>query len=503
MLVQLRRVVSLLLLPLFALQATGCTHVVKEPSTGPTPSADGELVGVTTLAGQEYKFDNVGFIQQDTVRGLVHQVAMSVPVDSVQRWWFRRSDPVATVGLVAVAVVGVVAMASALGSSDGPSSDTTVQSCPFVYVWNGTEFVFEAEPYGGAIAQGLERDDYSLVPGLTTDGRAYRLRMVNELQEAQMSNLAELWAIDHVPGVRVIPDEWGGLHTITGPVAPVSARTQSGDDLTRWVSSDDRLIWEPTPEVDSLGNLQDTITLVFPRPIGVTQAKLVTRVATSLWGSHMIRALLELRGDQLESWYDMIDATPQAADSVHAWALREGLYGLDVDVETRTGWTTAGVMTGSGPYLAETRVVPIDLSGSTGDSLRLRIRPTRGFWALNYLAVDYSDDQTVAVDTLRLQSASASSGVDIVPLLQAADTLYYAMPATGDQAELTFLAPPDRPGAARTLLLHTRGYYQLRLPPSTGGDAALVQRIETVPGATAEFSAQLYQQRVLAARADN
>jgi len=147
-------------------------------------------------------------------------------------------------------------------------------------------------------------------------------------------------------------------------------------------------------------------------------------------------------------------------------------------------------------------VVPLDVSRVRGDSLRIRIRPPRGFWALNALAVDYTPDQPVTVTTLHPRTAAEPNGTDIRPLLAAADTLYHAMPQTGDRALVSFDAPaPPAPGIERTVVLHSRGYYRLHLAPAGAPDLATVRRVLDVPGAAAEYSASLYQAWPMAHRA--
>jgi hypothetical protein len=452
---------------------------------------------VTTLDGTDIKFHGEGAIQGDTViaKGS-HDREIRVPVDSVQRWWLRHGDfgksVFATLGIVAGAFLIAAAIVAA-----------TKESCPFVYSWDGAQYTFDAEPYGGAITRGLERDDYSLLPNLRSDAGAYRLLVTNEVNETQMTNLFELWAVDHAPGLQVVPDEWGGLHTLTRSMPPARAVDQSGRDLTTWLSRDDRLIWEPLPVADSGGGLRDEIIITFPRPAGAMRAKLVSRVGTSLWGSHMIRALLQIRGRQVDEWYARVDSSEAAADSVRAWAVREELYGLQVDVEGPEGWQEGAILGGSGPFLAEERVVPLDLPVAQGDSLRIRVRPPRGFWALNYLALDYSPDQTIHVDTLHPRSAWAPGGVDLLPVLSTADTLYHGMPNTGDRAQLEFAAPSVPRGRERTVVLHSRGWYRLHLTPTGEPDTALVRRIVEVPGAAVEYSASQYRLWPMATRHRN
>jgi hypothetical protein len=490
MLRTLQRPIALILLPLTLCFSTGCTSVKVVPAVEAEPPTEDNIAGVTTLAGLGYEFDSSGAIRGDTVYATVEKRPVAIPVDSVQRWWLRRTDAGKSVLAVLGIAAGVVLVAAVIAAA-------TKESCPFVYSWDGSRYVFEAEPYGGAVTQGLERDDYGVLPTLRSDGGSYRLLVTNEVNETQMTNLFSLWAVDHAPGLRVVPDEWGGLHTLSRPVAPSSAVDRTGQDLLPWLSADDRRIWEPLPLVDSAGGLRDEIVLTFPRPAGATRAKLVSRAGTALWGSHMIRAMLELRGTAVDDWYARVDADSLVADSVRTWAVREELYGLLLQVEEPDGWRVRGILPGSGPFLAAERVVPLDLSKVEGDSLRIRIRPPRGFWALNYFAIDYSADQPLAVDTIAPRSASDDA---VLAAVTAADTLYHAMPNTGDRATLEFPAPPMPRGKQRTVVLHSRGWYRLHLTPAGPPDTAMVRRVVEEPGAAVEYSASQYKQWPMAMR---
>ena len=489
----LQRPIALVLLPLFLLESTACTSVQRVTAGEAAPPTEERLVGITTLVGQDIKFDGDGVIRTDTVYAVSGRNPIKVPVDSVQRWWIRRSDTVKSVfaglGIVAgvVTVLGVIALA-------------TKESCPFVYAWDGNAYVFDAEPYGGAITGGLERDDYSVLPHLRADSGEYRLLVANEVNETQRTNLFELWAVDHPRGVRVVPDERGRLYTIRAPVPPSRAVDQAGRDLLPWVVSDDRLIWEQLPVEDGSGSLRDEVTLTFPRPAGAAQAKLITRVGTALWGSHMIRSMLQLRGRSVEGWYARLDGSPAAADSVRAWAVREELYGLQVNVQEPDGWHVRGILGGSGPFLAEEHVIPLDIRAVQGDVLTIRLRPPRGFWALNYFAVDYTPNQAVAVDTLHPVAAAGNTPADILAAITSADTLYYDMPRTGDRALVRFPAPAPRAGLVRSVVLHSRGHYRLHLDPAGPPDTTLIRRVEEVPGAAVEYSASLYRTWPMARR---
>ncbi|MEP6550096.1 MAG: hypothetical protein ABJB95_02875, partial [Gemmatimonadales bacterium] len=203
-----------------------------------------------------------------------------------------------------------------------------------------------------------------------------------------------------------------------------------------------------------------------------------------------------LRGSSVTEWYSAVDNGGAALDALRAWNVREELYVLKLDVDEAGTWRTRGLLPGGGPFLTETRVVPLDVSGVSGDSLRIRMRPPSGFWALNSFAVTFDDaEQPIAVTAIEPLSARTSEGHDVLADIRAADDRYYAMPNTGDNAQVTFSAPPARAGTERTVFLHTRGYYRLHLPEKGPADLAAIQRITDQPDAAARMAAESFAKR--------
>jgi hypothetical protein len=268
-----------------------------------------------------------------------------------------------------------------------------------------------------------------------------------------------------------------------------------------WLRATDRAAWEPLPPADPAGRVRQDIVLTFAKPRGATRALLVANVSTGMWGSHMIRELLQLRGAAVQQWYAAIDSDPGALDLLRQWNIREELYVLKLEVEERDGWHVRGLLPGGGPFIAEERVVPLDVSRTTGDSLRIRIRPPLGFWALNSFGVSYDESlDRFVVDTVMPHAARTSDGRDELAALSAADDRYYVMPTTGDHGFVTFRAPAPRPGLLRTIFLHTRGHYRLHLPEQGPADADALRRITDEPDAAVRLAAESFAKQRVARR---
>lgn len=482
----------------FMLTLSGCSiHKVQRVPLASVPHPEKEMVvGITTLKGDDVSFDPPGAkIAENTLSGSVKKSPYTIPMADVQRLWVERKEAstARTVGLVAAVAVGTVLVIAAVVAA-------TKQSCPFVYSWNGSKYVFDAEPYGGAIAQGLEKDDYSELGQLREENGVYKIRVTNEVDETQMTNLTELWVVDHPSGTRVIPDIQGKLHTISSPYAPLTARDASGNDLLPWLRATDRLIWEPSSVPDANGGLQGEITMTFPKPEGASEVKLIANAATGLWGSYMIKKMVELRGREVNNWYKTINESKEARDALFAWEVREQLYALKIYVEEPTGWNVRGILPGTGPFISKDRIVPLDLSHVPGNQVRIRIQPPAGFWALNSFAVDYSKDAPLSVRTVTPSAAQEPGGKDVLPELTSVDDRYLEMPNIGDTADVTFHAPASTPHTKRTVFLHSRGFYKLHILQNGNPDAKTLEAIENVPGAAARFAAEGFSQWQVASR---
>ena len=455
-----------------------------------------KIVGITTANGQSVSFDPPGgSIKDNTLHASVQKTPFEIPLDQVQRFWIERKElsKGRTYGLVAaVAVVGIIAAVAA--THHGSSGSSGNSSCPFFYSWNGSEYVLDAETFGGAITRGLERDDYSELEHLRADKRFYRLMVTNEAEETEFTNLLALQVVDHPAQTQVVADESGKYHLVAAPQPPISARDNFGHDLLRWLEAPDRLIWEPEAALNASGGMRHEITMTFPKPKEATAARLVTNAATGTWGAFMMRESLAIHGRDLEAWYQSIDYNPKERDALLAWTLREELYELKVYVKEPTGWQLRGILPGGGPVVAQNRVVLLDVSRVPGDELQVQIRPPAGFWALNYFAVDYGPESLPRVETLRPVQAVDESGKNVLAELSDVDDSYYVMRLQGDRAYVTFPAPAVRPGMSRTVFLHSRGYYRLHLTPEGEPNTAVLREIGEVPDAAARLAALRYSQ---------
>jgi hypothetical protein len=373
--------------------------------------------------------------------------------------------------LLAVVALGIIA--------------ATKSSCPFIYSWDGTQYVLDGDPYGGATMKSLERTDWSELEHLVPARGAYRLMLTNEVDETQHTNHLDLVLVDHRPGTTAVMDRRGVPHAFRHLAPLASAVDESGRDLMVWLRETDNSVWYPDLAAwsarDSLPDTRNHITLTFAKPAGVRQAWLVTHVATGDWGSAAIRTMLGFRGDRLREFYAAIDGSDVYRKQLYDWQEREELFELFPELWCGDHWTRLDFVPGAGPIVSESRALPFDLGRVTGDTVMIRIHPPIGFWKLNSFKLAWGDEPP-RVTRVEPRRASDGEGRDVLAALAAEDDRYLDQPSRQDLARIEYPAPPVPRGTTRTIFAETRGWYEVHVHRTGPPDLAAIARLTDEPG---------------------
>jgi hypothetical protein len=369
-------------------------------------------------------------------------------------------------------------------------------SCPFIYSYDGATYHLDAEPFGASLCEGLKRAEWSGMEHLTEVDGAYRILVANDLPETEYVDEIRLLVIDHPSGLKVVPDAAGGLHAVASPRDLRSARDSRGTDITGLLSRKDRVLWQTDlekvdPQVRE--SLMDELTLEFPKPAGAKTAKLLVNATTSLWGAYMGKRFLGLHGDALQDYYAEVDRHGPAYFQTMSWHVSEEMYLLQIRVLTANGWKTRGTIYGGGPSASVDKTYVVNVADVPGDTLTIRLMPPANFWAIDYLAVDYSADIPLSVTEVEPIAGAGRENRDAAVHLRATDGSYLVMPEGSDPVVVTFGAPPRPSGTERTVILKASGYYDVRV--ETAGvrpRTDILRRFAVEPGSTIRFAMEEY-----------
>jgi hypothetical protein len=395
----------------------------------------------------------------------------------------------ATLGVIA-ALIGIVVLIIAL----------TKESCPFIYSFDGQNYIFDAEPYGGAISEGLTKTDYSKLEYLKPVDGNYTLLMRNEADETQHTDEMKLLVVDHPENTFVTPDVNGNMIVYNSSISPVNVIDENGNDVKSYFQSRDNVQWQsamPTGTTLDGQKLRNELTFKFPKPRNASKVRLLVNAGTALWGGSMIKKMLELRGNKIDDWYKEIDSKGPALNLLHSFVEREELYLLKVNVRKDDAWQPRAYINPGGPFIIEDEIIEMDISDIPGDTLYLKLNPPVGYWNIDYIGAVYDDPGKCSVNEIEVLRANDDKTNDITQMLKNTDRKYYNMPDTTCTANIYFKAPPAQPeGYERTIFLKTTGYYDIHLKKDQPAQTVFLEKLMNEPGYAVKYSLEKYIEKM-------
>ncbi|HEX6334495.1 MAG TPA: hypothetical protein VFZ78_09725, partial [Flavisolibacter sp.] len=275
----------------------------------------------------------------------------------------------------------------------------TKSSCPFVAAYNGDTFEMQGELFGGAIYPSLERNDFVPLRIRPVNGE-FRIRISNELPERQYTNFADLLVIEHDETVQAMVDEQGNIYTIGRAAAPVSASLNGNVDVTELVRSDDgqRCMFNDPALRETVNSLH----LLFDRPAGQQQARLVLDLKNSYWFDLLFGEFTRGFGSYYNRWTAKQRKVP--ASQLEEWSRSQNIP-MHISLKTSAGWQSIADLKTIGPLTDRQLVVPVDLENVEGDKIEIRLTTGFLFWEVDMAAMDFSRQQPVKVRKLAPYSA--------------------------------------------------------------------------------------------------
>ena len=328
----------------------------------------------------------------------------------------------------------------------------TKSSCPYVYVHNGEDFVFEGEIFSGAVLRNLERHDYMPLPNARKTQNTYQVRIANELHERQYINLAELVVVHHPPGSQVLFDQDGNPVYSEKEMPPMAATSGNGDNhLPNILDRDSSLF-----SFNDLDLEKQHLDLVFDKPNGPSKAVLKLTGRNTAWGDHIFGEFAKKFGKRFNKWQKIQErlSYEDRMEKVHLTEMP-----LSIFLKKNNQWEMVDFIYMVGPLGEREMAVPIDLSDHDEGKIEIRLATGFNFWELNHVAMDFSPQKHIEISTIKPEIISTKQNHSGNKLL-ADDDAYYIQRNIGDQIELRFQTGDTPNGMEESVFLHCKGYYE-------------------------------------------
>ncbi|MEN8203493.1 MAG: hypothetical protein ABFS28_12920 [Bacteroidota bacterium] len=333
-------------------------------------------------------------------------------------------------------------------------------SCPFIYTYNGEDFVFAGEIYSGAVYKPLERHDYLLLPDLVEDKGEYKLKISNQLEEVQYTNMLELLVFYHEPNQEVLVDKYGMPHSLAEPGKPLSATNLKGSDVKKLLEDKDDLIYvgdDPSKDPPLL----DGVILSFDLPKGTNRVDLVIEAKNSYWLDFVYKNFREMLGVSYNMW--MKKQAEGDAQKMKNWSLSQNIP-LSVYMRVDGEWVFLDYFNSVGPMAFKQDILSLDISEMGAGPLEIKLEAGSYFWEIGYVALGVSQESEFVTRSISLSEAIDEKGEDVSEEMIGDDNRYYVQPEIGNEASLVFPVP-EMTGEDRTIVLHSKGYYEILMDP--------------------------------------
>jgi hypothetical protein len=334
--------------------------------------------------------------------------------------------------------------------------------CLYVYSITSEGRFRDNVPYALSILPSWEAYTRGTMAHLKPEGGRLAIQLSEELPEINSVNKVDLSAVDHPAGTRVMPDRAGRLHTLSNLVGPASCMAEDGTDCLDELKAEDTntyLFDIARLKGKSVPDLQDSLTLEFPKPAGATRAKIILKgsdagLITYVWW----KLLSEIGSEDMDSFLGILGGGSEGQ-----------IFGSFVDDKAKMAvemWDGSQWIKVGSDYIAfykdreggETMFLTGLPKG--GDTLKLRILLTVGTFYIDSLLVDYSDDLPVSETRLNMVSAETNGGADVSGKISADDANYLVL-RKGEYADVVFADSPYgvQPGMERSYVVGAKGHF--------------------------------------------
>jgi hypothetical protein len=322
-------------------------------------------------------------------------------------------------------------------------------SCPTFYIVDQDSLRPQAEGFSASIAPSLEASDIDALFNFDPSGQEIRLEMRNEALETHVVRYADLLLAPRPNGHRVFCDTNNRFWECNELFNPVSAQSSDGDILP-FISKADGIERFSAADSSNLDS-KETVELEFEH-IPQQSYGLVIGCRQTLLSTYLLYQTFAYMGNQVGDWFAKIERheIKQSQNPIQRL-----LGGIEVLVQNSYGdWQGVGNVNEYGPLAIDFHL--LSLGNLSGESVRIRLRMTRGNWRIDYVALA-SLLQPVQVTRLHPYQVLKNAVMDDRIKTVLCDSMQMLTSLPGDRYTLIYQIPENI--SEYDLFLKSRGYY--------------------------------------------
>lgn len=410
--------------------------------------------------------------------------SVNIPFKDITRLEVIERDKGKSTGVTILAAVGITIGTMAVISA---IAIALKESCPFISVYDGEEYVLQGETFGGAIYPSLAREDYVPLPSAAI-GAEVKVMVSNELKERQYTDMANLLLAEHAPGQQVLTTPGGDLMLVTNAIAPKSAILNNGKDMLQLVHELDNT---PCAFNDtSAGTPVNRLVMTFDKQAAGKKLGLQLSLRNSYWLEYTFQQLTRHFGDRYNQWVEQQKQKP--GEQIIQWQESQHMP-LTISIKTGEGWKEIMKVKTIGPLMNRDLIIPLENLQANQGEIEVAFSTGFMFWEVDQVKI--AEIETLpakAIRYLKPVSAVDEKGNSVLADLKEKDSKFLEQPEPGKRAYLTYKVPDYVPSKAYSAFLHSSGYYEPIRDYQGAADLGFLNKMRE-PGAFTAFSMEEYK----------
>ena len=359
---------------------------------------------------------------------------------------------------------------------------------PSVYVFNGEKYVIQGELFSGMIGENLANYEHFPLPALQAQEGNFRVRISNESNGQQYTDMAQLLVVQHPQNKEVIVDQRGKAHLIGKAQKPSTVTSSNGSDLSLATGAKDDQVFA----FDNEDFSRNAVILKFKKPERTERGKLILRAQSSEWMAQVVDSYYRKFGKDFPNWLKEQNAL---SSPERLQGMRDNDLPLSVYLKRDGEWELLEYFVATTPLQARDLVVPLNLMSIKDPELELKLETGFKFWELDYAAMDFTPNGQVTTTFVQPTSALDQDKNNALALLADADLKYVVLKKTGDYIELLYPeSAVTNAGGANAFFLYTKGYSEMNVRFEGAPEANELLKLKE-PGALADYSKAEYLKR--------
>lgn len=416
---------------------------------------------------------------------------VSIPVSGISKMELIQKDKsksstntiilASGVTLGALAVAAVIAAAATAEAIDR-SIPSEPSSCPFVSAYDGKEFVFQGESFGGALFPSIARQDYLPLPSIEM-GPKVQLLISNERNEHQFIDMADLLLVEHAPNEKVLVDPQGPQFLVHEMKKPKGAILNNKNEMLDRITESDNVYCSFNDMASS--SLLNELIVKFDHPAQGKDLALYLNLRDSPWLEYIFEQYMSMYGEDYQAFEKSMEA--KSAEELYQWQ-EMNLVPLTISVKTKGGWKEVSKTRFVGPVT--NREIAISFEGIELNEPIVEVSFKTGFlfWEIDQISLaSVTKVSPESIQVLKPSIAENETGKDQLGLISELDDKFLEQPETGNKTYLTYQFGEFSKSKAYTAFLHTGGYYKIYRDFTGPRNEKFLSKYEK-PGGLAEFS---------------